>query len=70
MPALAPVMNQLEKLPPCPSIQQSASYLGVNEKTVRRYIAQGRLVAKRVGPRLIRVDRESLLALATPVGNY
>jgi excisionase family DNA binding protein len=42
----------------------------VDPKTVRRYIAQGRLKAVRVGSRLIRVERESLLALATPVGNY
>jgi excisionase family DNA binding protein len=53
-----------------PSIQQAAEYLGVDPKTIRRYIAQGRIKAARVGPRLIRVDRESLLALAKPIGNY
>jgi excisionase family DNA binding protein len=41
----------------------------VDPKTVRRYIAQGRIKAMRIGPRLIRIDRESLLAFATPVGN-
>jgi excisionase family DNA binding protein len=59
-----------DTLPPLPSLQQSAAYLGVSEKTVRRYIAQGRIKAKRIGPRLLRVERESLLALASPVGNY
>lgn len=57
-----------DNLPAHPSIQQSAEWLGVDPKTVRRYIAAGRLNAKRVGPRLIRVERESLLALGTPVG--
>jgi excisionase family DNA binding protein len=40
----------------------------VDTKTIRRYIAAGRLRAYRVGPRLIRVDRESLLTLTQPVG--
>ncbi|MCW2513579.1 MAG: hypothetical protein JWR11_2621 [Mycobacterium sp.] len=53
-----------------PTIQQSADFLNVSQKTIRRYIASGQLKAKRVGPRLIRVDRESLLALAQPIGNY
>ncbi|MFN6542799.1 helix-turn-helix domain-containing protein [Mycolicibacterium nivoides] len=63
-------VTQTDTLPPRPSIQQAAEYLGVDPKTVRRYIAQGRIKAARVGPRLIRVDRESLLALAKPIGNY
>lgn len=63
-------VTQVDTLPPRPSIQQAATYLGVDPKTVRRYIAQGRIKAARVGPRLIRIDRESLLALAKPIGNY
>jgi excisionase family DNA binding protein len=59
-----------DTLPPRPSIQQAAAWLGVDPKTVRRYIAQGRLNALRVGPKLIRVERESLLALAKPIGCY
>ncbi|ULN38850.1 helix-turn-helix domain-containing protein [Mycolicibacterium smegmatis] len=62
-------VRQTDTLPPRPSIQQAAAYLGVDPKTIRRYIAQGRIKAARVGPRLIRVDRESLLALAKPIGN-
>ncbi|KAA0083685.1 DNA-binding protein [Mycolicibacterium sp. P9-64] len=57
-----------DPLPPRPSIQQAAAWLGVDPKTIRRYIAQGRIQAVRIGPRLIRVERESLVALATPVG--
>jgi len=59
-----------ETLPPRPSIQQAAAWLEVDPKTVRRCIAQGRIKATRIGPRLIRIERESLLAFATPVGNY
>lgn len=53
-----------------PTIQQTADYLNISTKTVRRYIADGKLKAKRVGPRLIRVERESLLALGKPIGCY
>ncbi|HYB38328.1 MAG TPA: helix-turn-helix domain-containing protein [Mycobacterium sp.] len=59
-----------DTLPVRPSIQQAAARLGVDPKTVRRYIAQGRIKAVRVGPRLVRVERESLLALAKPIGCY
>ena len=45
-------------LPPRPYIQQAAARLGVNEKTVRRYIAQGRINAMRQGPRLMRVEAQ------------
>jgi excisionase family DNA binding protein len=55
-------------LAPKPTIKQTAVFIGVDEKTVRRWISQGRLTAYRVGPRLIRVDRESILKLASPIG--
>jgi excisionase family DNA binding protein len=56
--------NLRENLPSSPSIQQSADFLGVNYSTVRRRIADGTLRAYRVGPRVIRVDRDSLIELA------
>jgi excisionase family DNA binding protein len=55
-------------LPRHPSVQQSAEYLGVDPKTIRRWISGGLIRAHRVGPRLIRVERESLSKLARPVG--
>ncbi|MBI3217603.1 MAG: helix-turn-helix domain-containing protein [Mycobacterium sp.] len=55
-------------LAPHLSIQQTADHLGVDPKTVRRYIAQGRLKAVRIGPRLIRVERASIVALVKPIG--
>ncbi|MBN7412666.1 helix-turn-helix domain-containing protein [Mycobacteroides abscessus] len=38
------------------SIPEVAEKFGVSPRTIRRYIAAGRLTAYRVGPRLIRVD--------------
>lgn len=58
----------MTNIPTRPTIKQAAEYLAVDPKTIRRYIAAGRLRAYRVGPRLIRVDRDSLIALAQPVG--
>jgi excisionase family DNA binding protein len=60
--------NQTGALPPQPTIKQTADYFGVDVKTIRRWIVQGRLIAYRVGPRLIRVDRESIVKLASPIG--
>jgi excisionase family DNA binding protein len=56
-----------QPLPPQPDIRQTAAYLGVDPKTVRRYIASGYLTAYRIGPRLIRVDRASILKLGSPI---
>lgn len=42
------------------TIQQSADHYQVSTKTIRRWITDGRIEAKRVGPRLIRVDLNSL----------
>jgi excisionase family DNA binding protein len=56
------------QLPAPPNINQTAEYFGVDAKTIRRWIAQGRLTAYRVGPRLIRIDRDSIFKLASPIG--
>ena len=57
--------SPLDDLPSSPSIQQTADFLGVNYSTVRRRIADGTLRGLyRVGPRVIRVDRDSLIELA------
>lgn len=55
-------------LPPRPSIQEVAVWYGVNVKTVRRWIAAGRLIAHRVGPRLLRLDRDEVLSLGRRIG--
>ncbi len=42
------------------SVQTAATHFGVSEQTIRRWAHEGRLTAERVGPRLLRVDLESL----------
>jgi excisionase family DNA binding protein len=41
--------------------------VGLNSRTIRRYIAEGRITGYRVGPQLIRVDAAELDALASPI---
>lgn len=44
------------------TIPDAAEYCGVNVKTVRRWIASGRLDAYELSPRLIRIDLDELHA--------
>ena len=48
---------------------EGAAYVGVHTRTLRRWIAEGRLTAYRVGPRLIKVDLTELDRLQQPVGS-
>lgn len=50
-------------------LRAAAERLNVSDKSVRRWIASGRLKAYRVGPRLIRVDAASVEALMQPIGS-
>jgi excisionase family DNA binding protein len=45
------------------SIADGAKYADVSTKTIRRYIADGRLIGYRVGPRLVKIDLADLDAL-------
>lgn len=45
----------------------AADYLGVTERTLRRYVASGQLPAYRLGPRLLRFKQSDLDALLQPV---
>jgi excisionase family DNA binding protein len=49
------------------TIPDAAAHLGVSVKTIRRRISDGSLVARRFGPRLIRVELASVDALGTPL---
>lgn len=51
------------------SLAEAAKYANVHPRTLRRYIASGRLTAYRVGPRLIKVDLNELEAIFRPVGS-
>lgn len=44
------------------TVREAADHCGVGATTIRRWIDQGRIVAYRTGPRIIRVDLESVEA--------
>lgn len=49
-------------------LADAADRCDVSYRTVRRWIADGRLNAVRVGPRLLKVDAAELAAILQPVG--
>jgi excisionase family DNA binding protein len=56
-------------LPALLSIAQLAEATGLSDKTIRRRIADKTLTAHRIGPRLIRIERDSVLELlGRPLG--
>lgn len=48
------------------SLAEAAERTHVSVRTLRRWIAQGRLNAYRAGPRLLRIDPEDLDAMMKP----
>jgi excisionase family DNA binding protein len=49
-------------------VPEAAQRCGVHYRTIRRWIADGRLNAVRVGPRLLKVDADELAAFLRPTG--
>lgn len=49
------------------TLREAAERLQISEKSTRRWIADGRLKAVRIGPRMIRVDAASIAALGQPL---
>lgn len=49
------------------SINQASEYAACSTKTIRRYIAAGRLTGYRMGKRMIRVDLNEIDALLEPI---
>lgn len=50
------------------SLQVTADYLGVSDRTVRNMIADGRIRGYRNGSRVMRVDLNEVDAAMTPFG--
>jgi excisionase family DNA binding protein len=48
------------------SLADAAARTAVSTRTLRRWIAEGRLEAYRIGPRLVRLDPESVDRLMKP----
>lgn len=49
------------------TIKEAAEYTGFSDRTMRRWVHDGRLGAKRMGPRRIQVDLNELDRLRKPV---
>ncbi len=49
------------------TLTAAAEYLDVSERTLRRYIAEGRLPAYRLGKRQIRIEVADLDKLVQPI---
>lgn len=49
------------------TVVETAELLSVSPRTVRRLIASGALEARRIGPKLIRIDARSVADLGTPL---
>lgn len=52
------------RTPKLVSVQVAAEHVAVSTKTIRRWIAEGRLPGYRLGPRALRVDLHELDAMA------
>ncbi|WP_307787529.1 helix-turn-helix domain-containing protein [Mycolicibacterium sp. S2-37] len=61
--------TELDTLPARMTIQLAADTFDVSARTIRRWIAAGRIKAYRLGTRTIRIDRDSLLAMQRPMGS-
>ncbi|MBZ4622121.1 helix-turn-helix domain-containing protein [Mycobacterium avium subsp. hominissuis] len=55
-------------MPELLTMKQVAEATGTSVWTVRRRIADGTLIAHRVGPRQIRIERDSVTRILTPIG--
>jgi excisionase family DNA binding protein len=49
------------------SVEAAASCLDMNPRSIRRYIADGKLAGYRIGDKLIRVDQADVDALIRPI---
>ncbi|MGV9745801.1 helix-turn-helix transcriptional regulator [Rhodococcus zopfii] len=47
------------------TVAEAAEHYGLSVKTVRRYIADGRIPAHRLGPKLVRLDLDEVDAVLT-----
>jgi excisionase family DNA binding protein len=65
---LAPMPATQETTPgPMVSLQEAAKWLDCNPRTIRRYIASGRLPAYRMASREIRIDITDLAAMLNKI---
>ena len=63
-----PANRRERRHPELIGLPEAADYCDVSYRTIRRWIADGRLNAYRVGPRLLKVSIADLDELRQPVG--
>jgi excisionase family DNA binding protein len=63
-----PANRRERRRPELIGLQEAADYCDVNYRTLRRWIADGRLNAVRVGPRLLKVSLQELDGVMVPTG--
>jgi excisionase family DNA binding protein len=69
MPTSHPPANRRERRhPELIGLPEAAERCDVSYRTIRRWVADGRLNAVRVGPRLLKVSTADLDTMVTPVG--
>lgn len=67
-PSRPPVNRRERRHPELIGLPEAAERCGVHYRTIRRWVATGRLDAVRVGPRLLKIDAAQLETLMQPVG--
>lgn len=60
--------NRAERRRKYASQAQAAEYVGVTARTIRQWIAEGRITGYRINERLIRVDLNEIDTAMTPFG--
>jgi len=60
-------MTEASPGPRWATVKEAAKHVGLSTRTIRRYIATGRLAASRLGPRRIEVDLNEVDKLRKPI---
>ncbi|MDC9015121.1 excisionase family DNA-binding protein [Mycobacterium marinum] len=63
-----PANRRERRHPELIGVPEAAARCGVHYRTFRRWIAEGRIKAVRVGPRLLKIDASDLPVLLAPTG--
>lgn len=62
-----PETHETRETPKYLGVSRAAEILDVNEKTLRRWIVEGKLPAYRIADHSIRVDRADVMKLVVPM---
>ncbi len=68
MATRSPANRRERRHPELIGLTEAADYCNVSYRTVRRWIAEGRINAVRVGPKLLKVGLADLDAIMQPTG--